>query len=176
MTYNICKHNKFGFCKFGEKCQFRHINTECSIKNCNIQECENRHPRFCYYQKYYGRCKFTTFCKYSHEEETILCENIDRIIHLEQKQAEKDLHIINLEKRKRTETKNWGINCKIDKFWRWNQSFEIKFQPLCRHIKATGKNKSPFGDTPEHAWRSTPLLLWSMWIHNEVWGRLEWAH
>ena len=69
------------------------------IKSCNIQECENRHPRFCYYQKYYGRCKFTTFCKYSHEEETILCENIDRIVHLEQKQAEKDLHIINLENR-----------------------------------------------------------------------------
>ena len=51
MIENICKHNKFGFCKFGDKCQFRHINDLCLIKNCNVGACENRHPKFCYYQK-----------------------------------------------------------------------------------------------------------------------------
>ena len=99
MIENICKYNKFGFCKFGDKCQFRHINDLCLIKNCNVGACENRHPKLCYYQKNYGRCKFTTFCKYSHEKEKHECENKENSIDFMQKLEEKDLHIANLENR-----------------------------------------------------------------------------
>ena len=99
MIENICKHNKFGFCKFGDKCQFRHINDLCLSENCIVDACENRHPKFCYYQKNYGRCKFTTFCKYSHEKEKLICENKENISDFRQRLEEKELQIANLENR-----------------------------------------------------------------------------
>ena len=98
MIENICKHNKFGFCKFGDKCQFRHINDLCLIKNCNVGACENRHPKFCYYQKNYGRCKFTTFCKYSHEKENQVIEINGNSCDFRQRLEEKESQIANLDR------------------------------------------------------------------------------
>ena len=99
MTEHICKYNKFGYCKFGAKCQFRHINVLCLTENCNVHVCENRHPPICYYQRSYGRCKFTTFCKYSHEKEKNECENNENIHDLRKKLEEKELQVNNLESR-----------------------------------------------------------------------------
>ena len=39
----------------------------------------------CYYQRSYGSCKFTTFCKYSHEKEKNECENNENIHDLRKK-------------------------------------------------------------------------------------------
>ena len=43
MKEQICRYNKFGYCKYGDKCHFRHINEKCVIKDCKIQDCEKRH-------------------------------------------------------------------------------------------------------------------------------------
>ena len=40
----------------------------CDKAGCSVIECEFRHPRPCKYFKMYKRCKFTTYCKYSHED------------------------------------------------------------------------------------------------------------
>ena len=34
----------------------------------SVIECDFCHPRPCKYFKIYKRCKFTTYCKYSHED------------------------------------------------------------------------------------------------------------
>ena len=67
MNQNVCRKNKYGFCKYGDKCHFRHEKQICIDNNCNIFACERRHPRKCSWYFEYGRCKFTTYCKFKHE-------------------------------------------------------------------------------------------------------------
>ena len=64
---NLCLHNKFGFCKFGEKCFRVHENKVCENDKCSIQNCSLRHPRFCRYFGKFNNCKFGTYCKFRHE-------------------------------------------------------------------------------------------------------------
>ena len=65
MAAPICLFNKFGYCKFGEKCRKYHINEICSEKTCDISSCNQRHPKVCNYFRNYGRCKFSP-CAYKH--------------------------------------------------------------------------------------------------------------
>jgi len=76
MEINICRRNKYGYCKHGDNCHFRHENIICIDNNCNIYSCEKRHPKICSWYQQYGRCKFTSFCKFKHENK----ENIDELI------------------------------------------------------------------------------------------------
>ena len=62
----ICKFNKFGFCRFGNRCFRKHENGKCENAGCEIWECPFRHPRICSYYRDYKRCKFTVYCKFSH--------------------------------------------------------------------------------------------------------------
>ena len=80
----ICRYNKFGYCKFGGKCQFRHNNVKCKVKNCKVSECEKRHPKICRYKRDYGRCKFTP-CAFSHDKPKDILENSEKIENLEKK-------------------------------------------------------------------------------------------
>ena len=65
---SICLHNKFGFCKHGEKCRKQHINEICKNKECNLNECERRHPKECKFFRLYKRCKFGDYCAYDHTD------------------------------------------------------------------------------------------------------------
>ena len=42
---SICLHNKFGFCKHGERCRNQHVQEICENKECRVSECRKRHPR-----------------------------------------------------------------------------------------------------------------------------------
>ena len=64
---NVCKYNKFGFCKFGNICFRKHENRICENERCEIQECLLRHPRKCRFFLEYSYCKFGTYCKFKHE-------------------------------------------------------------------------------------------------------------
>ena len=75
----ICRYNKFGYCKFGGKCNFRHNNIKCEAKNYKISECEKRHPKICRYKRDYGRCKFTP-CAFSLESNKDILENSEKIV------------------------------------------------------------------------------------------------
>ena len=81
----ICRKNKYGYCKYGDKCRFRHENEKCEKKECNIYDCEKRHPKICNYKRDFGRCKFTTYCKYDHEKPIDILENSEKINKLEKK-------------------------------------------------------------------------------------------
>ena len=63
----ICLHNKFGFCKHGEKCRNRHIQEICNNDECKVNECARRHPKECRYFRLFKRCKFGEYCAFSHE-------------------------------------------------------------------------------------------------------------
>jgi hypothetical protein len=65
---NVCRHNKFGYCKFGQTCRKRHTEDICDYKDCEIKLCEKRHPRSCRFYSEFGRCKFGEFCRFKHLE------------------------------------------------------------------------------------------------------------
>ena len=66
----VCNFNKFGHCRFKEKCRKEHVNDVCEKKDCEIHSCSKRHPKLCRYFREYGRCKFGTFCDYLHSSST----------------------------------------------------------------------------------------------------------
>ena len=132
---NVCKNNKFGFCKFKDTCRFHHINTICDTIKCDIQFCEKRHPRKCKYFDKYSRCKFGIFCKYSHvtlskNSETGHTSNIEldmEIIELKKKNEEmkKEIDLIKSDIcqiiRENSEMK------KVIEFLKQNKTEEIDF-------------------------------------------------
>ena len=62
----LCLFNKFGYCKFGERCRRHHINEICEESSCEIFHCRQRHPKNCKFYRNYGRCKFSP-CAFKHE-------------------------------------------------------------------------------------------------------------
>ena len=72
---------------FGEKCNFKHIDEECTEDNCNVFNCEKRHPRICKFMKEHGRCKFTTYCKYNHKKCTDVFDNAKKLADMEKQLA-----------------------------------------------------------------------------------------
>ena len=85
MTQKICFRNKFGYCKYCERCRFRHENEQCEDNECEVYNCEKRHPRNCKHFRQYGYCKFTTFCKFKHIKQVHIAENSDKTDKLEKK-------------------------------------------------------------------------------------------
>jgi hypothetical protein len=79
MVNSVCRLNQFGHCKFGELCNFKHINDVCEIEACEIKGCSKRHPRNCRYILKHGRCKFGEFCSFNHKVGQILIECAPRI-------------------------------------------------------------------------------------------------
>ena len=63
----VCLFYKFGHCKFQGTCRKRHIETICEKEGCDIQNCNERHPRECSFFRDYKRCKFGSFCSFKHE-------------------------------------------------------------------------------------------------------------
>ena len=77
MTQTLCKINKFGYCKFGDKCRNRHNNIACSDNKCKVFNCEKRHPKICKFMREFGRCKFTTGCAFDHKKVNAIADKID---------------------------------------------------------------------------------------------------
>ena len=93
MTQNVCRYFKFGYCKFGDKCKNLHIEEKCGDKQCEIMNCDKRHPRPCNFYRDYGRCKYLEYCKYEHIQQgnNILTEKYqNKIDTLEKVVDEKD--------------------------------------------------------------------------------------
>ena len=62
----MCRFQKFGFCKFGSKCYFRHSEEICHNVDCGIKTCFKRHPSPCKFFFLTQKCKFKENCSYSH--------------------------------------------------------------------------------------------------------------
>ena len=65
-TNQICRHFKYGYCRFLNNCRNQHIPEICNKEDCNMSLCSERHPRRCKYFFKFHRCKFGDFCMYSH--------------------------------------------------------------------------------------------------------------
>ena len=62
----ICKHNKYGHCRYGSFCKFIHENKKCETESCDHRTCPLRHPKPCRYIKAGKICRFETFCDFDH--------------------------------------------------------------------------------------------------------------
>ena len=65
-SQNVCYHNKFGHCKFSDRCRYLHISDVCENPACEINSCKLRHARTCKYFRDYDRCKFSDYCSFKH--------------------------------------------------------------------------------------------------------------
>ena len=75
-TQNVCSFNKYGFCKFQERCRKHHEKNLCERVTCVVKECILRHPKFCKFLRDYGYCIFGQWCYFSHKL-TIMNYNAD---------------------------------------------------------------------------------------------------
>ena len=66
-TQNTCFFNKYGFCKYLEKCRRYHENKKCEKLDCEIRDCPLRHPKVCRFFRDFRFCKFCEWCKFAHE-------------------------------------------------------------------------------------------------------------
>ena len=76
---NVCKHFKFGFCKFGERCNKHHLKEICQTEDCNLKTCNKRHPKICKFFSVNQVCKFSDACCYKHKLSTHHCNILEQI-------------------------------------------------------------------------------------------------
>ena len=96
MKENVCRYNKYGYCQYGDKCHFMHVNNLCEKNECTVFECDMRHPVVCKFYRNFRRYKFSN-CAYKHEKEVhIVDEKIEaiekRIEKMEKEPKKKDIH------------------------------------------------------------------------------------
>ena len=64
---NVCKFNKYGFCKFRSTCRIQDNIEICSKIGCEIDKCSLRHHKVCRYYRDIGYCKYGEWCLFKHE-------------------------------------------------------------------------------------------------------------
>ena len=75
---NVCLFFKYGFCKYRETCRQVHYEEICDIVHCESLNCAKRHPKDCRYFSKFKRCKFGSFCLFSHEHTDVLNQTKDK--------------------------------------------------------------------------------------------------
>ena len=85
MEKPLCLYYTFGYCKFQNNCQNKHVDGLCERKNCPVYSCEKRHPKGCSYQRDNGTCKYLTYYKYDHRKPLYVRENGARLEEMEKK-------------------------------------------------------------------------------------------
>lgn len=63
----ICNYNKYGKCKFGRNCNYKHEDKKCKKSACDVKTCILRHPDYCRYVVRNMVCKFGEFCAFEHD-------------------------------------------------------------------------------------------------------------
>ena len=86
----LCRRNKFGYCRYGEKCRKKHINRLCVKRTCEVFNCEKRHPKICTFKRDYGYCKFAEQCRLNHEKPKEIIAVDEKVLELENRM--KNLH------------------------------------------------------------------------------------
>ena len=81
----VCRHFKYGYCRFQDLCRYEHVKEVCDDVECSVTLCRKRHPRLCIYFSKFNRCKFGSFCQFSHDERQISpqCSHKDSLISTE---------------------------------------------------------------------------------------------
>ena len=76
ITDHVCKYYNIGFCKYLNRCKFKHPKTNCPKETCHDRSCENRHPKPC---RYKDQCRGQTSCLYQHKSHTNETLAIERL-------------------------------------------------------------------------------------------------
>ena len=62
----VCQNAKYGFCKYGKKCDQIHFTDICEENElCSEKYCDKYILFCCFYFKKYGKCKFGEYCSYN---------------------------------------------------------------------------------------------------------------
>ena len=75
--------NKYGFCKYTDRCRKYHESKNCENSSCEIRECLYRHPKTCRFFRDFGFCTFSEWCKFSHKVDRNTTEKNDEVKSLE---------------------------------------------------------------------------------------------
>ena len=72
MEGEVCKYDKFGYCKYKDDCQKKHFSEECGdLSECkNIKSCDKSHPKKCKINDS-GNCSYKNLCAYNHQKTVI---------------------------------------------------------------------------------------------------------
>ena len=148
VSENVCRFNKFGFCKFQNKCFKKHVNVICENVRCFKPDCQLRHPKKCRYYSMYSYCKFGEYCKFGHgdiresdtdkeiEKLKFEIETLKKVIEAKDNQIkEKDyeiLKIIDIDKTKVGENPKNNKDC-LEK---QNKNLELENKELIEKLKA----------------------------------------
>ena len=124
MKQNVCRFNKYGYCKFGDKCHFRHNNVICVTKKCSVFDCDKRHPVVCKYFMNFRKCKYSN-CAFKHKNLNEVNNNDAKIKMIECK----------LNEMVSGET-NKNIEKKLEAF---EKNYESKIEALETHLKKINK-------------------------------------
>ena len=81
---DVCIYNKYGYCKFKDKCLKAHENRICDLLSCEKKKCKFRHPKTCKFYINKETCKFGEECKYLHRDkkDTKITELETKIVQL----------------------------------------------------------------------------------------------
>ena len=60
-----CKYFNTGYCKYEERCLFKHPKSVCMLALCQDKLCQNRHPKPC---RFKALCRRRTTCMYRHNK------------------------------------------------------------------------------------------------------------
>ena len=75
----VCLFNKFGHCKYQDRCRKIHIGSICERNQCEIAKCQERHPGECNFYKEFGRCKFGEYCSFQHKPSVVeTCKTLQK--------------------------------------------------------------------------------------------------
>ena len=61
-----CNFYNVGYCRYKEKCHFKHPKSECLNSACERRNCDKRHPRACKFQNLGRKCKHGENCAFKH--------------------------------------------------------------------------------------------------------------
>ena len=120
-------------------------------KQSHLFNCEKRHPKVCKFFREYHRCKFTTFCRYSHtvtdndeqiKEIEIKMDEIDKKVETKIEAIKKKFEdtLINLENEQKE--KDILINTKDTRICKLEKRMEIIEKTLEDNDKLVGKKDS----------------------------------
>ena len=64
MKDKLCRFQNSGYCKYKDKCIFKHVTEECDDRKCNRKTCQKRHIKLC---RYGNGCRRQLTCEYKHK-------------------------------------------------------------------------------------------------------------
>ena len=133
---NICFHNKFGHCKFQETCRRQHFREICELPACETESCPKRHPRVCKFFENFNRCKFGSYCSFSHRTlKTSFAASVNKSEVDDMKSRLDNLE----EKARQSEIEIKMLNEKVEHVEQRNKKLEIELKIALESVKTTSE-------------------------------------